>query len=543
MSLSSEMEKNSTEDDCVDSGAETGGSDNSPMSSTSSELSAGEQQDPFLVSVHIITDPGQATPLQHAADALLSWIHPELQLFRVSERAAWQQRPRRSRTLAAGQQRALAVILFLQEEESYGCEDQVPRPLRGLQHLPWRYHHTERVNGRLLPLAPSSQDFFTLAPGTPLWAVRQVHYGKEIIRFTVYCRHHSFRDMVRMYRLLLQRPLAQRREDFCFFVVYSNQDTEIQLSFKRLPRGQNPAPTDSAVMEIRVRDVGGLVPLLPRPCTPISQVRWQTEDYDGNKILLQVRGSTLFRRRHTIAKFTCLPGDPSPIPLPTLSEPSPGPAHSFRKGPTSYRNHRYSQTSPRPRNHTLTCLSNQDLCQASKEEEGAGPNRVRWAGHRSRSLFCLPTADGTFLGSSTPSPSHSHSSSLAPPIRLKVEALVGAEETDVDTGRKVDSGGVDLTVVSAYSRPHPQPRPLSAPPQDPIPSFSALSCSSMPLLVNHAPLCDNRSTSATPSILHKPHPQKTCLPLGAQEEGLGREEEQSGRSWDTPAEQEQEFYI
>ncbi|KAG5833737.1 hypothetical protein ANANG_G00279050 [Anguilla anguilla] len=206
MSLSSEMEKNSTEDDCVDSGAETGGSDNSPMSSTSSELSAGEQQDPFLVSVHIITDPGQATPLQHAADALLSWIHPELQLFRVSERAAWQQRPRRSRTLAAGQQRALAVILFLQEEESYGCEDQVPRPLRALQHLPWRYHHTERVNGRLLPLAPSSQDFFTLAPGTPLWAVRQVHYGKEIIRFTVYCRHHSFRDMVRMYRLLLQRP-------------------------------------------------------------------------------------------------------------------------------------------------------------------------------------------------------------------------------------------------------------------------------------------------------------------------------------------------
>ncbi|KAG5833736.1 hypothetical protein ANANG_G00279040 [Anguilla anguilla] len=193
-------------------------------------------------------------------------------------------------------------------------------------------------------------------------------------------------------------------------------------------------------MEIRVRDVGGLVPLLPRPCTPISQVRWQTEDYDGNKILLQVRGSTLFRRRHTIAKFTCLPGDPSPIPLPTLSEPSPGPAHSFRKGPTSYRSHRYSQTSPRPRNHTLTCLSNQDLCQASKAEEGAGPNRVRWAGHRSRSLFCLPTA-------------------------------------------------------------------------------------------------------ATPSILHKPHPQNTCLPLGAQEDGLGREEEQSGRSWDTPAEQEQEFYI
>lgn len=238
--------------------------------------------------MHIITDPGQATPLQRAADALLSWIHPELQLFRVSERAAWQQRPKRPRAAGPGQQRALAIILFLQEEESYGCADRVPRPLRALQRPPWRYHHTERAGGRLLPLAPGGQDFFSLAPGTPLWAVRQVHYGKEIIRFTVYCRHHSFGDMVRMYRLLLQRPLAQRREDFCFFLVYSNQDTEIQLSFKRLPPGQSPAPTDAAVMEFRVRDVGGLVPLLPHPCTPISQLRWQTEDYDGNKILLQV---------------------------------------------------------------------------------------------------------------------------------------------------------------------------------------------------------------------------------------------------------------
>jgi hypothetical protein len=141
----------------------------------------------------------------------------------------------------------------------------------------------------VLTLAPCSQDFFTLAPGTPLWAVRQVHYGKEIVRFTVYCRHDNYGDMVRLYRLLLQRRPAQKKEDFCFFVVYANPDTEIQLSFKRLPRGQSPARAHSAVVEIRVRDVGSLVPLLPQPCSPISPVRWQTEDYDGNKILLQVR--------------------------------------------------------------------------------------------------------------------------------------------------------------------------------------------------------------------------------------------------------------
>ncbi|MED6263703.1 hypothetical protein CHARACLAT_007157 [Characodon lateralis] len=277
------MEKPFTEDDCVDSGAETGGSDYSPLSSTSSELSMGELQDPFLVSIHLITDPGQGKLLQRAADAVLAWVHPELQLFRVSERAANSQRPWPKRH----QQPTMAVILFLQE--MYGGEEQILTLQSTLQRPPWCYHHTEKIsNGRsMLPLTPCSQDFFVLSPGTPVWAVRQVHYGKEIVRFTVYCRHENYIDMIRLYKLLLQRRVAQKKEDFCFFVVYSNPEMEIQLSFKRLPRGQNPAVLDSAVMEVRVRDVGVLVPLLPHPCSPISDVRWQTEDYDGNKILLQ----------------------------------------------------------------------------------------------------------------------------------------------------------------------------------------------------------------------------------------------------------------
>ncbi|MBN3305488.1 F124A protein, partial [Amia calva] len=248
-------------------------------------LSVGDLHDPFLVSVHIITDPGNAKTLQKAVDGVLAWIHPELQLFRVSERGAWR-RTKRPRS-GGPNQPAMAVILFLQEE--YG-EQQVLQLHQALQRPPWQYHHTERVNGRLLPYMPGSQDFFTLTPGTPLWAVRQVHYGKEIVRFTVYCTHDNYADMVKMYQLVLKRELAQRKGDFCFFVVYSNPDTEIQLSLKRLPKGQNPTPTDSAIMEFRIKDIGQLVPLLPHPCTPISEVRWQTEDYDGNKILLQVSG-------------------------------------------------------------------------------------------------------------------------------------------------------------------------------------------------------------------------------------------------------------
>ena len=56
------------------------------------ELSVEEAQDPFLVSIHIIADPGESRPLQEAIDKVLAWIHPDLQLFRVSERRASRRR-------------------------------------------------------------------------------------------------------------------------------------------------------------------------------------------------------------------------------------------------------------------------------------------------------------------------------------------------------------------------------------------------------------------------------------------------------------------
>ncbi|XP_006748467.2 protein FAM124A [Leptonychotes weddellii] len=245
------------------------------------ELSVEEAQDPFLVSIHIIADPGESQPLQEAIDKVLAWIHPDLQLFRVSERRA----SRRRRKPWKVAQPALAVVLFLQEE--YG-EEQILQLHRTLQRAPWRHHHTERVPGRFLPYLPCSQDFFTLAPGTPLWAIRPVHYGKEIVRFTIYCRHDNYADILKFYELILRRSPSQRKTDFCIFPIFSNLDVDIQFSLKRLPCDQTPVPTDSSVLEFRVKDIGELVPLLPNPCSPISEGRWQTEDLDGNKILLQV---------------------------------------------------------------------------------------------------------------------------------------------------------------------------------------------------------------------------------------------------------------
>ncbi|XP_053296165.1 protein FAM124A [Pleuronectes platessa] len=477
------MEKTSAEDDCVDSGAETGGSDYSPLSSTSSELSMGELQDPFLVSVHLIADPGQGKFLQRAADAVLAWVHPELQLFRVSERSSVSQRPwpkhHQNGDQATACQPTIAVIVFLQE--AYGGEEQILMLHRALQRPPWRYHHTEKVsNGqRMLPLSPCSQDFFTLSPGTPLWAVRQVHYGKEIVRFTVYCRYENYVDMVRLYKLLLQRRVAQKKEDFCFFVVYSNPDMEIQLSFKRLPRGQPLVVLESAVMEVRVRDVGVLVPLLPHPCSPISEVRWQTEDYDGNKILLQVQ-SAKHRQEHCHISST-------------VAESASAPS-TFNRTGASQRNRRYHRASSHPRvhHHQTSKCSHAQACEEPDEPEQwpvchhQDSWRTEWRGHRSGSLFSLPNlgSGSSRSTSSSPGPSsspnhRSHSlnrrSSLIPPFRLNVDALIGAEETDVDTGDQVNAGNsMDFTVVSAYIKSNlPQTcRPSSAPPEDIRPSLS-----------------------------------------------------------------------
>ncbi|XP_039329380.1 protein FAM124A [Saimiri boliviensis] len=424
------------EDDCVDSGAETGGSDYSHLSSTSSELSVEEAQDPFLVSIHIIADPGESQPLQEAIDKVLAWIHPDLPLFRVSERRAC----RRRRKPPKGAQPALAVVLFLQEE--YG-EEQILQLHRTLQQPPWRHHHTERVHGRFLPYLPCSQDFFTLAPGTPLWAIRPVHYGKEIVRFTVYCRHDNYADSLRFYELILRRSPSQKKVDFCIFPIFSNLDVDIQFSLKRLPCDQSPVPTDSSVLEFRVRDIGELVPLLPNPCSPISEGRWQTEDHDGNKILLQAQRvhkkfSKPGRALHSSEKKR------HSTPLPSTAIPS----HTSGSSQQSL----LDSPHPGPIRTGLPPGHQQEFARRANST----PNPP-WSFQRSKSLFCLPTGGPSLAASAEPqwfsntgAPGHRASERRHGHL-LSIDDLEGAQETDVDTGLRLSSS--DLSVVSAYSAP------------------------------------------------------------------------------------------
>ncbi|XP_048398181.1 protein FAM124B isoform X1 [Stegostoma tigrinum] len=269
----------------ADSGAETAGSDSSRMSS-SSEFVLEEGQDPFQMTVHLLANPGESQGLQKTLDGLLHWLSPDIQLFHVSERATPIKCCETQRRKKSGYP-SHSVILFLHED--FG-EERILQVHDFFQGPPWHYHHSESVGGKILPYMICCQDFYSLDASMPIWAVRQVHYGNEILRVTVCCSNENFEDSVKLYELILQKKAAVQKTDFCCFTVFSSQSFCIQLSLKQLPLG---VPVDlkvSAVLQFRVHAIGQLVPLLPNPCIPISNTRWQTEDYDGNKILFQIKG-------------------------------------------------------------------------------------------------------------------------------------------------------------------------------------------------------------------------------------------------------------
>ncbi|XP_063300915.1 protein FAM124A isoform X2 [Pelobates fuscus] len=435
------MEKHVGEDDCEDSGAETGGSDYSRLSSTSSELSIEDVQDPFLVSIHIIADPGESRCLQDAIDKLLAWIHPDLQLFRVSERRITR---KRKPTKGFASQPAFAVILFVQEE--YG-EEQILHLHECFQKPPWKFHHTERVHGKFLPYMPCNQDFFTLANGTPLWAIRQVHYGKEIIRFTIYCSYENFAYMMKMYELILKKSVWKKKADFCVFPIYSNMDIDIEFSLKRLLKGQSPIPLESSLLEFRVKDFGQLIPLLPNQCSPISEGRWQTEDHDGNKILLQVHRLT---RKSILRHQNCLLGNVTAMPLISFI-------------PQSHKSRSYKH---KINNGQVPCFGVSENIFAKRQGDitrsAKDTNSMAQLFQRSKSLICLPSLKSfpscASFPFSEPSPTYREDTEVFQSrgwkgnSKINIDDLEGAQETDVDTGLKLSTS--DLSVVSAYSTLH-----------------------------------------------------------------------------------------
>ncbi|KAL2096339.1 hypothetical protein ACEWY4_008487 [Coilia grayii] len=273
------------------------------------------------VTMHLLANPGDSLLLQYTLDRLLKWVCAGLQLFHVSERASPLRGYARPHLCPSAGYPALAVTLFL--HEAYG-EERILRVLDFLQRPPWQYHHTESGGARssagihitssagpgntlLRPYLLPSRDFYSLGGGMPVWGVRPVHCGGEVVRLTLHSAYDNYEDAVRFYETVLGRRAEEQKAGFCWFTLalaglqelggvsggypypYPRGVT-LQLALKQLAPGVRVQPCSSAVLQFRAGEIGQLVPLLPNPCSPISATRWQTEDLDGNKILFQVKG-------------------------------------------------------------------------------------------------------------------------------------------------------------------------------------------------------------------------------------------------------------
>uniref|UniRef100_UPI0025AE9B7C protein FAM124B n=1 Tax=Doryrhamphus excisus TaxID=161450 RepID=UPI0025AE9B7C len=451
-----------TEDEnAVDSGAETAESDSSRMSTSGIELISRRlrqqqqhQQRVLVMNLHLLANPGDSLLLQHSLDRLLRWLCPSLHIFHVSERAS----PHRgcSHLCPVAGYPSVAITFFL--HEAYG-EERILKVLDFFQRPPWQYNHTESCSSRtggihissssspmnalLRPYLLPSRDFYSLGAGMPVWGVRPVHCGGEILRVTLYSGYDNYEDAVRFYETVLQQQAEEQKTGFCWFTLHTEPGLCLQLALKQLSAGVRVEPCSSAVLQFSVDEIGQLVPLMPNPCTPISNSRWQTEDLDGNKVLFQVKTPAQPQRPLTCAfPLSCPAVSPRAMQLKTTGH-APCKSPSNLIGPPGWPNHRQGL-----RSRSEPTLEKLHIGRGGAESQGSGS--------------CCSTPPGSSCYSSqrsSPAPppaANQPDSPLRPSITRSLSQLLLEEEdedgeTNVDTGIAV-SPRSDITVKAAMTR-------------------------------------------------------------------------------------------
>ncbi|NWW76390.1 F124B protein, partial [Climacteris rufus] len=86
----------------------------------------------------------------------------------------------------------------------------------------------------------------------PVWGVRRLRRGPELLRVTLHCSFDNYEDAVRLYELILQREAALQKSTACVFVLHASPHVAVQLCLEQLPAGVAAQPRDAAALQFRV---------------------------------------------------------------------------------------------------------------------------------------------------------------------------------------------------------------------------------------------------------------------------------------------------
>ncbi|NWR75319.1 F124B protein, partial [Centropus unirufus] len=86
----------------------------------------------------------------------------------------------------------------------------------------------------------------------PVWGIRRVRRGPEILRVTLYCTFDNYEDAARLYEMILQKEAAVQKSNFCAFVLYAARNVAVQLCLEQLPVGVAAELKESSALQFEV---------------------------------------------------------------------------------------------------------------------------------------------------------------------------------------------------------------------------------------------------------------------------------------------------
>uniref|UniRef100_H2ZJ70 FAM124 domain-containing protein n=1 Tax=Ciona savignyi TaxID=51511 RepID=H2ZJ70_CIOSA len=234
-------------------------------STESDEQSTSLADDSSRITLHVITEKGQSDAVKKCFTRMTQRLDPTFDVVCVSERTNSNKMKNKRTNLPAPKVPALAVILFFmcdiaaedpaevakhRASDSDNSDDMFKvdtekrknafhEVRRAFSKKPWRFHHKVAVSGKLL-CDSNVQDYFEFESSSqrrgsngrvtpsfnenvqlPLWAVRRVHYGKQILRFNIFVSYENWEPQVELYTLILKAEGVRVRDDFCYFETFS----------------------------------------------------------------------------------------------------------------------------------------------------------------------------------------------------------------------------------------------------------------------------------------------------------------------------------